>query len=62
MQSFDEEEKEDEDDLSYDEKVEKMYLLPAYLNMIKKSAFSHKTKKLKAYRKKFDKNEIGGIY
>ena len=60
LQSFDEEEKEDEDDLSYDEKVEKMYLLPAYLNMIKKSAFSHKTKKLKAYRKKFDKNEIGG--
>ena len=61
LQSFDEEEEEDEDDLTYDQKVEKMYLLPAYLNMIKKSAFSHKNKKLKAYRKKFDKNEIGGI-
>ena len=61
LQSFDEEEEEDEDDLTYDQKVEKMYLLPAYLNMIKKSAFSHKTKKLKAYRKRFDKNEIGGM-
>ena len=60
LQSFDDEEEEDEDDLSYNEKVEKMYLLPAYLNMIKKSAFSHKNKRLKAYRKKFDKNEIGG--
>ena len=57
LQSFDEGEEEDEDDLSYDEKIEKMYLLPAYLNMIKKSAFSNKNRKLKAYRKKFDKSE-----
>jgi hypothetical protein len=57
LQSFDEGEEEDDDDLSYDEKVEKLYTLPAYLNMIKKSAYSNKTMKLKAYRKKFDKNE-----
>ena len=57
LQSFDEPEEEDDDDLTYDEKVEKMYLLPAYLNMVKKSAFCNKEKKLKAYRKKFDKND-----
>ena len=56
LQSFDEGEEEDEDDFSYDEKVERMYLLPAYLNMIKKSAYSNKKFKLKAYRKKFDKS------
>ena len=58
LQSFDEGgEEEDDDDLSYDEKIEKLYLLPAYLNMIKKSTKSNKTLKLKAYRKKFDKSE-----
>ena len=56
LQSFDEEEEEDEDDFTYDQKVERMYLLPAYLNMVKKSAYSNKNPKLKAYRKKFDKN------
>ena len=62
LQSFDEGgEEDDDDDLSYDEKVEKMYLLPAYLNMIKKSAYSNETMKLKAYRKKFDKNENVGL-
>ena len=59
LQSFDEGEKEPEDDLSLDEKIEKMYLLPAYLNMIKKTSYSNKPTKLKAYRKRFDKNEIG---
>ena len=57
LQSFDEPEEDDDDDLTYDQKVEKMYLLPAYLNKVKKSAFSHKKKKLKAYRKKFDKDD-----
>ena len=60
LQTFDEEEEEDEDDLTLDQKIEKMYLLPAYLNMIKKSAFSKKQPKLKAYRKKFDKEESAG--
>ena len=59
LQSFDEGEKEDEDDLSLDEKIEKMYLLPAYLNMIKKTSNTNKTTKLRAYRKRFDKNDIG---
>ena len=59
LQSFDEGEKEDEDDLSLDEKIEKMYLLPAYLNMIKKTSYTNKTTKLRAYRKRFDKNDIG---
>ena len=60
LQSFDEGEEEDDDDLSPDEKIEKMYLLPAYLKLIKKSAYSNKTTKLKAYRKRFD-NKEGGI-
>ena len=57
LQTFDEKEEEDEDDLTLDQKIEKMYVLPAYLNMIKKSAFSKKQTKLKPYRKKFDKEE-----
>jgi len=59
LQSFDEGEKEDEDDLSLDEKIERMYLLPAYLNMVKKTSYTNKPTKLKAYRKRFDKNGIG---
>ena len=58
LQSFDEEEEEDEDDLTIDEKIEKIYLLPAYLNMVKNSFVKDANKKrLKSYRKKFDKNE-----
>ena len=57
LQSFDEEEEEDEDDLTLDEKIEKIYLLPAYLNMVKHSLHKNKNKKLKSYRKKFNKNE-----
>ena len=55
LQSFDEDKEKDEDDIKLDEKIERMYLLPAYLNMLKKSSYSNKKHKLKAYRKKFDK-------
>jgi hypothetical protein len=57
LQSFDEEEEEDEDDLTLDEKIEKIYLLPAYLNMVKNSLHKNGNKKLKSHRKIFNKNE-----
>ena len=61
LQSFGENDKDDEDDLTEDEQIEKIYILPDYLFTLKNKIKDNNLGKIHSQRKKVDKEVVNNI-